>query len=156
MRLFIIGFMTIGIIFLISCNHHPKNQELLLNPLQGYDSMPFGMVQPLLAANTPGEKLLRIDSLAQTEGDVVIYYVTDKGTRFFKRDKPFPMLVVKGYKADGGHSCVGSESNVQRCYDSACTIVVDTFQVHRTKRPYSVLHPELDNVCVPCPPVTNH
>lgn len=41
------------------------------------------------------------------------------------------------------------------CFDSAFTIIVNTMQVQRTKRPYPVLNPEKDSIFIPCPPLLN-
>lgn len=132
-------------------NNAPKQQP----PDPWFDSIPFGTVQPLLTAH--GEKILRIDSMVESTNTTSIYFLTDKGSRRYDQDHLFHTIVSKGYKPDGGHSCVGQESGngrtVHRCYDSACTLVIDTIELPRTKRPYPILHPELDSICTPCPPI---
>ena len=135
------------------CNEPLDRSTSLLATENTFDSLPFGLIQSLLNTNTPGEHLLRIDSLKQTETNLSIYYVTDKGIRTFELETPFPMLVIKGYQADGSNSCVRFESGIYKCYDSACTLVVDTMQVQRSKRPYPVLYPEKDSIAAPCPPL---
>lgn len=134
------------IVLFTTCKNNTKNPEPN-NTMTWFDSIPFGTVQPALEANTPGEKIKRIDSLVRDDSSYSIYYVTDKGSRVYHTKGKFSTLVIKGYKADGKHSCVGAtlgKKEVSYCYDSACTIVIDSIQLDRKIRPYPVLHPELD------------
>ncbi len=147
-------FITMACCTLCSCKNTSQKPQVVA---EWFDSIPFGTVQPMLIAHTPGEKILRIDSMVETGNATSIYYVTDKGLRQYHQNYRFHTIVSKGYKADGGPSCIGQElgngRTVHKCYDSACTLVIDTIQLARTKRPYPVLHPELDSVCTPCPPI---
>ena len=134
------------IVLFTACKNNTKNPAPN-NAMTWFDSIPFGTVQPALEANTPGEKIKRIDSLVRDVSGYTIHYVTDKGIRLYRAKGKFLTLVIKGYKADGGHSCVGAtlgKKEVSYCYDSVCTIVIDSIQLDRKVRPYPVLHSELD------------
>ena len=92
-------------------------------------------MQRLLEYNSPDEHILRIDSIAEYKTTTTIYYVTDKGTRQFKHKNIFRSLIIKGYKANGKDDCFVTVSknaaSVTKCYDSACTIIIDTDYIAR-------------------------
>lgn len=142
-------------ISIASCKN--KQQTDKAKSLTWFESMPFGTVQPALEANAPGEEIKRIDSLVQGDSAYTIHYVTNKGVRLYHSKGRLSTLVIKGYKADGGHSCVGASSydhkTVSYCYDSACTIVIDSIRLDRKLTPYPILHPEKDSVYTACPTI---
>lgn len=144
------------LVFIVSCNSsNPAN-----DPTTTTDSILFGNVQPLLEQHTPGEKLVRIDSLAEyrtvTSASISIYYVTDKGSRIFNRKKRFDTVILKGYKANGAHDCILKillqERSISKCQTAGCTLVIDTSYIAHKAGPYPVLHPGDDTLSAPCPP----
>lgn len=104
LRFFLIAIIVMAV---VSC----KNTSSKPQPADNwFDSIPFGTVQPLLNQNSPSEKILRIDSMVESGKTTSIFYVTDKGARRHDQNYLFHTIVSKGYKADGGHSCIGQES----------------------------------------------
>jgi len=144
--------------FLFSC-HSSTNNVFKIDTARG-DSIPFGTVQRLLEHHSPGERILRIDSLVeyQRRSDphtiTTIYYVTDKGTRQFSHIGAFRPLIIKGYKTNGTDDCfhaiVNGVADVTKCDDPPCTIVVDTEYIARKIRPYPRPNWDTSKLCVPC------
>lgn len=120
------------------------------------DTLPFGQVQGLLPLDKT-EKLLRIDSLLTTDdhnGDSV-YCVTNKGRRVIGLNGHFKqMLVIGGYAQNGKGSCVIQTSSGRGtshyCFDSACTIVIDTERIYKRPAPYRLQMNGPYNPCEPC------
>lgn len=142
-------------LYIIGCHSADNSADIVKT-----DSIPFGNVQPLLEQNTPGEKIKRIDSLVEYETGVApslsIYYVTDKGSRVFSRNKVFDTVILKGYQANGGHDCllktVTQSGQISKCRNGGCTLVIDTAYTSHKAGPYPVLHPGDDTLSAPCPP----
>lgn len=143
---------TYLILLLYACHEHstpvtdPPNR----------DTLPFGQVQGLLQLGKT-EKLVRIDSLLTTgdhNGDSV-YCVTNKGRRVIGLKGHFKqMLVVGGYAPNGKGSCVAQTGSIHGtlhyCFDSACTIVIDTERIYDRPAPYRLQVKGPYNPCEPC------
>ena len=152
-------FIAATLLFLASC-HNTKDRSTIssADTLETYEQYPFGTIQPALEKSTPGETIIRIDSLLERNekagGGLNVYYRTNRGIREYSRKKSFKTLVTKGYRADGDHSCVGSSTakngRINYCFDSACTLVIDSIPLTRTRRPIKQLHPEKEKPCEPC------
>lgn len=141
-----IGILIILSFFTIACHN---DHHISTTTPAARDSTPFGQIQPFLSLDST-ERVLRIDSLLVSgpgdQKDATVYYITDKGPKRSRIDRMFKKIFVAGFRPDGSNSCVAStgsqEGTLYYCFDSACTITVDSANLHFRTTPYPVSHPK--------------